>query len=645
MKFKGILPFLFVASLAWIVIVSSCANPGMPIGGAKDTIPPVLVHTDPGSRALNFKGNNVKFTFNEFINPEKISEILVVSPPMLKKPLVRTKSKTLVVEFNEDLKDSTTYSLDFKDAIADNNEQNPYENFRYSFSTGPVFDSLRVSGKLTGSFNLEPVESGLIMLQSNLHDSAVYRVKPDYIAKTDKTGTFMIDNIKPGKYHLFSVIDANNNFLYDEGAEEIAFEDTLIIPSAEYIEQIDTIKTATDTIVIYGHTSFYPEPVYLHQFTEDLFSQFLKSAERDTRYRCTIVFNESVKDSFQLRLLDYDVPDWYKMEYEENMDSLIIWIADTTIVKSDTLLMEISYLQLDTLKQVYLQKDTVTMTFSEPEKRTPKKKKKDDEIEEPEPIEQFTLQTTISNSTVELNQNIGITVPEPIFSFDTTAIKLYFSEDTLKTPLPFTFEKDTLEWRRYNISHKWIPASAYVLEIDSAATTNIYGITSRKLTTQFAARDEDYYGTVELSLSNVEMQVVLQLLSNSEDEKVIAEKITNKNGKVLFDFVAPDKYKIKVIYDRNKNGRWDTGSYQDKVQPEQVMYINEIIKVRGNWDSSYSWDLKPDITFVKKIRDLEQEEKERKEAEEKALKEKQGEKEPQQMQNLMQGSGSSGMFK
>ena len=221
MKIKGKIPILIVAALAWIVIISSCANPGMPVGGAKDTIPPVLVKTEPGYKSLNYKGKDVQLTFNEYIATEEISEVLVISPPMIKKPIIRTKSKTLVIEFNEDLKDSATYSLDFKNSIADNNEKNELENFRFSFSTGDVFDSLRVAGRLMNAFNLEPIDKGLVLIHKNLHDSAVYRVTPDYISKTDKEGLFMIDNIAPGKYHLFSIVDANNNLLYDEGAEEI----------------------------------------------------------------------------------------------------------------------------------------------------------------------------------------------------------------------------------------------------------------------------------------------------------------------------------------------------------------------------------------------------------------------------------------
>ncbi len=649
MKIKGKIPFIIVAALAWIVIISSCANPGMPTGGAKDTIPPVLLKTEPGYRTLNYKGDDVRLTFNEYLAIEDISESLVISPPMIKKPIIRTKSKTLVIEFNEDLKDSTTYSLDFKSSVADNNEKNPIENFRFSFSTGSVFDSLRVSGRLMNAFNLEPIDKGLVLLHKNLHDSAFFRTRPDYIAKTDKEGIFMIDNIAPGTYHLFSLSDGNNNLLYDEGAEEMAFEDSLIIPSSEFVEEMDTIYTANDTVVVMGKTHFYPDPIYLHQFTEDIFDQYLDKYSRDTRYKCTFVFNESVEDTFRLNLINNDASNWYQTEYNENIDSLTVWITDTTVARLDTLFMEVDYFQLDTLNQLYLQKDTIEMNFTDKEdsKSAKKKKPKDGEEEAPEPVFQFNFQTDINSSVVELNNNIGILAPEPIFTFDSTKIVLYFADDTLKKPLNFNFEKDSIEYRKYMVSYKWEPGSVYILEIDSAAAVNIYGVTSKKLKSKFTAREEDYYGTVTLSLTGIEMPVIAQLVSNNDAEKVVVQKITNEDGKIVFDYLKPEKYKAKIIFDRNGNGKWDTGSYQDNFQPERVLYINEVVKVRSNWEKEFNWDLKPDLTFVKKIRDFEEEEKQRKEAEEKAKKEKeqeQGETQDQ-MKNLMQGGGGSGSFR
>jgi hypothetical protein len=645
MQIKGKIPLAIVAGLAWVVIISSCASQGMPIGGPRDSVPPTLLETKPEYKELNYKGDLVSLTFDEYIIPDGVSELLVVSPPLDKRPTIRTKGKSLVIQFNEELKDSTTYSLDFKNSIADNNEKNPYRNMRFSFSTGEIYDSLRVAGRVMNSFNLEPIESGLVLLQKNLHDSAVYSVRPNYIAKTDETGLFMVDNIAPGTYHIFSLMDVNNDLLYNEGAEEIAFLDTLVVPTADYHEELDTISTGVDSMLIYGHTHFQPDPIYLRSFIEDIFDQYLDSYDRGSRYKCNFLFNESVKDSFDVQLVGDEAKDWYVMEPNENMDSLVLWIADTTVANLDTLFMELSYYQLDSAAQLYIQKDTIEMNFSDKEVEKTKKQKrmrKEDEEDKPEPIPQFNWQTNIKSSGFDLNASISLTVPEPVSYFDNTEMNLYLTEDTLKTPLVFSFEKDTSKWRSFTINYEWEPETAYTLEIDSAACENIYGITNRKYVKNFKTREEDYYGTVVLELSNVTCPMLVQLLKNNDNEEVISQQVTETDGSVTFNYLPPEKYKLKVIYDQNGNGKWDSGSYQDKNQPEKVAYVNKIQKVRSNWTEEVSWDLTVDLTFVKNIRDLELEEKKRKEAEEKAREERENPQRRQMQNSRMQGGGSGG---
>ena len=642
MRLLNKIPYFIIAGFAWVVIISSCANQGMPTGGPLDSLPPVLVGTQPGYKTLNYRGNEVRLTFNEYIIPDQVSEMLVVSPPLTKRPTILTKSKTLIVQFNEELRDSATYSLDFKNSVVDNNERNPFGNLRFSFSTGDVFDSLRVAGRVINGFNLEPVENALIMLHKNLHDSAVYRVKPDYIGKADAMGLFLIDNIAPGKYHIFSVNDANSDLMYNEGAEEIAFMDTLVIPSAEFHEELDTLVHGVDSMLVTGHTSFLPGPFYLRLFSEDIFDQFLDSYKRDGRNKCTFVFNEPVSDTFGIRLMNTEATDWYLLEPNEKMDSLVMWLTDTVIAKLDTLQMELAYFQLDSLDKLYVQNDTLLLTFADKEEDATKKKRRgrDDKEEGPPPIEQFTWITNVGTSVFDINGIIQLTAPEPVKDFDKSGILLYLSEDTLKTPLDFGLEKDSSVWRQYNILYKWEPEAEYSLEIDSAACENIYGITSQKFFKKFKIREEDYYGTIKLNMTGVKSPMIAQLLKNTDKEEVITEKSFSEDRIVVFDFLAPEKYKVKIIYDENRNGKWDTGSYQDNYQPERVAYINEVIKVRGNWDSEFKWELTPDPTFTKTIVDVELEEQKKKEAAEKAKKEQ--EREQRRSTNPVQGQGGSG---
>lgn len=647
MKFLAKIPYLFVAGLVWIVIISSCANQGMPTGGPKDSIPPVLVGTQPKLRATDYKGDEVRLTFNEYILPSEISEELVISPPLKKRPSIRTKSKTLIIKFNEPLKDSTTYSLDFKNSVVDNNEKNPLENLRFSFSTGEVYDSLRVAGRVINAFNLEPVEKALVMLHKNLHDSAVFKVIPDYIAKTDENGVFMIDNIAPGKYHIFAIDDANTDLMYNEGAESIAFVDTLVVPSADYLEVRDTLVKGVDSLLVTGHTEFHPDPFYLREFTEDIFDQYLDSYKRDARNKCIFVFNEPVDDTFGVRLLNTEATDWYILEPNKKVDSLVMWIADTLVARMDTLVMDLSYFQLDSANQLFVTHDTVDMNFVTKSDDSSKRRRRAKEEEKgPKPIEQFTWNSNLSSSVMELNDDIKITSPEPIKSIDSTMFLLHLSSDTLKTPLEFRFLKDTSEYRTYKIEYNWEPEEKYTLQIDSAASENIYGITSRELIKSIKIREEDYYGTIKLDITNVTCPMIVQLLKNSDDEEVLKQKVITEDEMVTFEYLVPAKYKLKLIYDKNGNGKWDTGSYQDKFQPERVSYINTVIKVRSNWDSAMKLDLKPDPTFYKNIVDKELEEQQRKAEEEKARKEREQQNSPQQQReggsNMFNSSGGSG---
>lgn len=645
MRISGKIPLLFVVWLTWIVIISSCANQGMPTGGPRDSVPPVLLSTQPKYKALNYDDDEVRFTFNEYIITDQISEALVVSPPLDKRPSIRTKSKTLIIKFNEELKDSTTYSLDFKNSIVDNNERNPLNNMRFSFSTGDVYDSLRVAGRVASSFDLEPVEGALVILHNNLHDSTIYTERPDFIAKTNELGIYMIDNIPAGKYHLFAINDANSDLIYNEGAEEMAFYDSIVIPSAEFEEELDTLVRGVDSLLILGHTHFLPEPIYLRQFTEDLFEQYLDSYKRLTRYKNTFVFNEPVADTFDVKLVNASAENWYILEPNQKMDSITLWITDTLVAKMDTLLMDVSYFQLDTAQQLYVHHDTLQMNFTEKtqEETRPRRRGRSNEEEEedaPAPIPQFNWETSFG-STLELNEKLRISAPEPLKYFKEEDIILYLTEDTLQTPVHYTFSKDTIAWRTYNIAFEWEPETSYTLEIDSAAAENIYDITSRKLSKKFNTREDDYYGRILVSCTNVTMPTIIQLLSN--DETLISQQKTNEDQTVIFEYLEPGKYIVKAILDKNDNGKWDTGSYQDKYQPEQVYYWNNIIKVRSNWDNSVNWDLTPDPTFVKKIIDEELEEQKRKEAEEKAKRE--AENERRQQNNLLQGSGSGGIMR
>lgn len=622
---------------------TSCANQGMPSGGLKDSLSPILVSTNPEIGALNFSGKEVRMTFNEYVIADAVQEELVISPPLEKRASVRTRSKTLIVSFDEQLRPDVTYSLDFKNSVVDNNERNPYIGLRMNFSTGSSIDTLRVSGMVKNAFTLDPIEKMVVMLYQNHEDTALVKTRPDYIAKTDAKGIFLFDNIKEGSYKLYAINDMNRNLKYDEGTEEIAFEDSLVVPSAIFKAEADTLISASgmDSLMILGNTQFFPEPFYMRMFTEKIFDQFLEKASRDTRHRCQIVFSEPVDDTLGIRLLNSDAIDWYLLEHNLRMDSLTLWLVDTLTAKLDTMMVELSYTQLDSLKNKVIERDTVNFSFKEKEAAKPdqsRRRQRNEEEEKPE-IVQFAFYDNIKSSGFDLNLPVEITAPEPVKSFDLSAVKLYLSADTLQTPVRINIAPDSVKWRTWRIDGKWEPNTGYTLEIDSAACVNFLGITSRKFKKQFTTQKDDYYGRIVLNFTSVNEHMIVQLLDNSKDEKVLDTKYISADGKVIFDYLAPIKYKVKVIYDINHNGEWDTGSFPGKRQPERIAYLPEIVKIRSNWDNEFHWDLTPDPTFRKVLIDKEEEELKRKKEEEERQRQEQEEQE-YETTPLNFGSGS-----
>ncbi|HAQ20569.1 MAG TPA: hypothetical protein DCR40_15270 [Prolixibacteraceae bacterium] len=613
-RLNNIIPIIIGVSFFYLIFYSSCANIGSPTGGAKDTIPPVVFKTVPELRSTNFKGSDVRFTFDEYIIPDEVREKLVISPPMKKKPVIKMKGKTLIIEFAEDLKNNSTYSLDFKDAVADNNEKNPIEDLRFSFSTGDSFDSLRVAGYVKNALNQEPVEKALVLLYRNMEYTAFVDSVPDYIGTTNKEGFFMIDNVAPGEYRLYALNDADNSLTYNSNAEFIAFNDSVLIPSAKYVAETDTIVKGSDTLVVTGHVDYYPETQYLMLFEEEKFDQYLDASKRNQANKCDFFFSESLSDSFRINLLEPATSrEWSFIESNLKRDSITVWLTDTIISNSDSLKFELQYEVLDSLNQMVIKRDTVELIYTEP--KAPKQKKKKGDVPE---VQTINLSNNINSSAHDLYQRIQIEAPEPLTSFDLSKIALYSMLDTVKTQIPIVVEKDTNSIRKYYIEHDWEPNSNYLFLIDSAAARNIYGHPSNKTEQKFRTQKEDYYGKIFLTLSGLSGAAIVQLLANDKDEKILQKIQVLGDGRIEFPYLKSEKYIIRLILDSNKNGKWDTGFLAGHQQPESVVYYPKIIKVRSNFEYKESWKIDYHPNFKKELIDEEAEkEKARKKEQEK----------------------------
>ena len=618
-RLKSLVPLLLGISLFYLIFNTSCANQGVPTGGLKDTIPPVIVKTVPALRGTNYTGSDLRFTFDEFIIQEGIGEKLVVSPPMKKKPVIKMKGKTLIIEFAQPLRKESTYSVDFKDGVADNNEKNAIKDLRFSFSTGSSVDSLRVVGYVKDALNHEPIDKVLVMLHRQLDYTAFIDSIPDYIATTDKKGIFMIDNVAPGKYRLYALTDADNSLTYNQKAEKIAFADSIIVPSCKFRAANDTIVKASDTLVVSGRIDYSPGLQYLMMFEEEKFNQYLDSYKRNQANRVDLFFKETLNDSFKINLIK-PVPtkDWSFIESNLKRDSMTVWITDTLISARDTLKFQLKYEMLDSLNQMVLKTDTIEMVYEKPKVSKLKRKKSEIKV-----VPTIVLSNNINASGHDLYQKIKIEAPEPLKSFDFSMVRLYSVLDSVKTEIPIVVEKDTNSIRKYFIEHHWKPDANYLFQIDSAAARNIYGHPSLKVEQKFKTQKEDYYGKIIMNISNLSDPAIVQLLSNDKDERVLQKIQILEDGKIEFPYLKPDKYKIRVIIDSNKNGKWDTGYLASYLQPERVIYFPKIIKVRSNFEYKENLQMNYNPSVKKDLIDDELEkEKARKKEEARKKKEK-----------------------
>lgn len=623
---KKLLVTVVFGYLAYLLFTTSCANPGMPTGGDKDTIAPVVLKTVPEMDARNYKGKTVNLTFDEFIISTDVAEQLVVSPPLKKRPLVRTKSKTLIVDFSNQLKTNTSYSLDFKNSIADNNEKNPLTNFRMSFSTGPVLDSLTVGGYVRMAENMEPIEDVMILLHRNDSLTAFRDSIPDYIARTDSVGFFQITNIAPGKYRLYALQDADNSLTFNSTDELIAFDDSMIVPDVPIVPIVPDstlmshLTQRGDSLVMEQDRQDEPvryemKPHYLLLFEQPSYKQYLESSKRDRANLMTFIFDESLTDSFRLNLISpKPTPDWALMEFSQKRDTLNVWVRDTTMAQMDTLKLQLNYEVLDSMQQMVMQTDTVDLYFAKPEVKE-KRKKKDEEKEEKK-IPHFSFRGN-GRDGFDIYSKFLLEVPEPLNSFDFDKIHLSQKVDTIWEPREVSIEQDPYNFKKYRISHRWEFNEEYQLEIDSAAAYCISGYPSNAFSQKLKVKEEGYYAKIILDVSNIHGPCFVQLLKNTDKEEVVQQIAIEKDGTIEFPFLAPEKFKIRLVIDPNRNGKWDTGNIDEGLQPERVVYYPKILKMRSNFQIEENWVLPDDLQFKKELIDDDKDAKDKKKGKQK----------------------------
>ena len=594
------------ALLMLMIVVYSCASMGNPDGGPYDEEPPKFVRSTPKPFAINSKEKKVTIEFDEFIKLEKAAEKVVVSPPQLEQPEIKASGRKVVVGLVDSLRPNTTYTIDFADAIVDNNEGNPLGNYAFTFSTGTTIDTMEVSGTVLSASDLEPVKNIQVGLHSDLSDSAFMKKPFDRVSRTDSRGHFSIRGIAPGKYRIYALMDGNQNYLFDSKTEMIAFSDSIIIPAMEDAMRQDTIwkdSLTIDTIKSVGYTRFLPDDIILRAFKEENDRQYLTRSERDKENHFVLTFSARADTLPTLKGLNFDERDAFIIEKTDRNDSICYWIKDSLIYQMDTLEIQMDYLATDTLDRLVPQTDTLFLAnkltraerekleakaAEEKEKERKKKEKKGEKIE-PEPTKFLTLNVD-APSAFDLDRNVYLSFDEPVASIDTAAIHMEIKKDSLWEEIPFLFVSDSVLPRKYEILAEWEPEKEYQLSIDSMAFKGVYGLHTNKVKQTMKVKKLNEYGTILLNITGADSTAVVELLDGSG--KVLRQqRITPQNTAGFYYLNPGTKFYIRLFNDRNGNGVWDTGKYSEHLQPEEVYYFPKVWEMKANFDFEENWNI------------------------------------------------------
>ena len=581
------------------IMVYSCASMGTPDGGPYDEEPPKFMGSMPELHAVNNNKKKIELEFDEFIKLEKPSEKVIISPPQLEQPEIKVVGKKVVVELIDTLKEATTYTIDFSDAIVDNNEGNPMGNFSYSFSTGAAIDTMEVSGTVLEASNLEPIKGIQVGLYKDLGDSAFVSKPFDRVSRTDSRGRFSIRGVAPGKYRIYALKDGNQNYLYDSKSEMIAFYDSLIIPSSMPATRQDTIWKDTltvDTIKTVKYTRYLPDDIMLRAFKEENTRQYLVKSQRDKLNHFILTFSAKADTLPTLKGLNFDERDAFVVETTSRNDSICYWIKDSLLYEMDTLAIQMDYLYTDTLDRLVPKTDTLYLANKLTREKREQLAKEEAEKKEKERKKLETEKTKFlemkvdAPSSFDIYKNVLLNFEEPLASIDTSAIRMEVKVDTLWNETSFLFREDSVIPRQYEILAEWEPEKEYRLTIDSAAIKGLYGLHTNKVEQTMKVKKLDEYGTLLLNIVGAGKGAIVELLDNGG--KVLRTQPVTEDGMADFYYLNPNtKYYIRLFIDRNGNGVWDTGRFEDGLQPEEVYYFPKVWEMRANFEFEETWDI------------------------------------------------------
>ena len=603
-----------LAGAAVASLLGACASMGRPTGGDYDIEPPVYVKSNPAIGATGINRNHITIDFNENVQVEDVMNKVVVSPAQKNIPQITANGHRVSVELRDTMQPGTTYTIDFSDAISDLNEKNVLDGFAIDFSTGDSIDSLRLSGMVFEARTLEPAQGVLVGVYSNLTDTTITTLPLERIAKTNQLGQFTVRGLKPGDYHIFAINDINRDYHWDR-SEDVAFYDVTVSPTAETTTVTDTLTAAdgSDSIVSVSRTKYLPNDILLTWFNEGYTPQYLKDYTRPDRRRLFVKFSAPSDTLPEIRLLNgvdsgQPIDRWARLNATATLDSLEYFITDTAVVAQDTMMIEMRYLRTDTLDQLSWGTDTLRVLFKgareekrqkeEAEKKAAERRKKAekkgeniDSIEAAEAAKlTFVKVSAPGGATQEIYKPLFIDVDQPLDTIIQGGLRMLMLNDTIwdTIPAPPLVPVDSFGLLKYQLDMKWTPGTKYKYVADSASIIGAYNQWNSTFTHEFSTRKLEDYSALYFNVTGVTDSAVVEVLDKSDKP---VDEAPLKGGVAEFPYMQPGTYYARLYIDRNGNGKWDTGSLLDSVQPEEVYYYPKKIALKKNWDVEQSWNI------------------------------------------------------
>lgn len=529
-----ILLYLLFTALAF----TACAKRGSITGGPKDTIPPSIISSTPENMSTEFKGSEIRINFDEYIKIKDVNKQLIISPPMETQPIITpmgSASKFINIKIKDTLKENTTYSFNFGQSITDNNEGNPYSQFKFIFSTGTYIDSLTLNGKIKDAYSQKTDNFVTVMLyeaNETFNDSTIYKERPRYVTNTlDSMVQYSLQNLKQGKYHLIALKDANNNYRFDPKSDKIAFLN-------------QTIEVPNDTIY------------ELELFQEKRPFKALKPVQANSN-KLYAGYEGDYRGM--------------KVEVKNGAGTEVIPSLVTKVKDKDSLQVWLPRKLTDSLKVTVTHRDSIK-TFN-----VKLKELKAADSLSVDPVQKGGLHfrekfTLISSTPIVTIDSTKIS----LVNKDSLAVKYSYKYDDFKQELVFDFEKQEDQ--------------KYTFTLMPGALKDFYEKENDTLSYKLATKTYIDYGNLRLTLKNAKRFPLMLEVLDSKGE-VDAFYYSEGETQINFDAVLPDKYTLRVYYDDNKNKEWDTGDYLLKRQPEELIYMPKEIDVRANWDPEETFDL------------------------------------------------------